>query len=202
MLAAALLVVVASCESPDTEYESVRPLHHSCFVSSTTTEPQYGTNFHPHTPWYWGGCSSLQNRFAVCHSAHKSQTRGRRDDSSMSSSVVDGVVSTQAIDEVLTSPALSTPSLPGSLGDRHSCPTHTVTRRREACRADTRTTDAARTLPNGKPSQHRSHILRIAAKSENSLLQVDTLEFNLSNSCVFLGLRTRGRESVYSSIER
>ena len=32
-------------------------------------------------------------------------------------------------------------------------------------------------------------------------LQVETFEFNLSNSCVFLGLRTRGRESVYSSIE-
>jgi hypothetical protein len=36
-------------------------------------------------------------------------------------------------------------------------------------------------LANGKPGQHRSHILRIAAKFEDSLLQVETCEFNLSN---------------------
>ena len=36
-------------------------------------------------------------------------------------------------------------------------------------------------------------VTRIAAKSENSLLQVETFESNLSNSCVFLGYRTRGR---------
>ena len=100
----AACVLVASCESPDTEYDPYTipaSYHHQQQQNPSTT------NFHPHTPWYWGGCSSLQNRFAVCHSAHKSQTRGRRD-----SRLIDGVViSTQAI-EVLPSQHSQLPPYP------------------------------------------------------------------------------------------